>query len=346
MSQEPGGSGDNLGGATAERVKIEDPSRVLPELARWIRGQYHMKKWQRLELRHLSPGGADHVETWDEFEGVSPDQVLRNVYLAASDDARNFKGNQRYGVFFFEEGRSAPMRKLFWVKGAEWDEEDGFGAESEPANAKGLMSSLMRYNNDIMRVALTGAREQSHIMQRLLGDQMSQNEKLMGMHFQVLELHERLLDKTHERDMKREDEKSSREIKKTVTGLLANQGVQTLLPLLMAKFMGGAEGGQPPAPPPEMASGSPPPAQIGPSESAMTSASSAGGDDNGDRAMHLLRTFAGSLSESQISTLMGQLSDDQKRNFIELYGTLLTEQQSASSTQPDSTGSNEETKET
>jgi hypothetical protein len=331
-------SGDGLGGATTERVKIEDPARVLPELARWIRGQYHMKKWQRLELRHLSPGGADHVETWDEFEGVSPDQVLRNVYVAASDDARNFKGNQRYGVFFFEEGRNAPMRKLFWVKGAEWDEDDGFGAESEPANAKGLMSSLMRYNNDIMRVALTGAREQSHIMQRLLGDQMQQNEKLMGMHFQVLELHERLLDKTHERDMKREDDKSTREIKKTVTTLLANQGVQ-LLPLLLSKFAG-AGAAPPMEPPPQMPPGEPPPTQIAQAPTSPV------GDDKGDKAMHLLKTFAGSLSEAQIMKLMEELSDEQRRTFIDLYGTLLTQEQQGGATAPTEPSNDTSSKET
>lgn len=318
-----GSSGDGLGGGvTAERVKIEDPARVLPDVARWIRGQYHMKKWQRLELRHLSPGGADHVETWDEFEGVSPDQVLRNIYVAASDDARNFKGNQRYGVFFFEEGRNAPMRKLFWVKGAEWDEEDGFGAESEPANAKGLMSSLMRYNNDIMRVALTGAREQSHIMQRLLGDQMSQNEKLMGMHFQVLELHERLLDRTHERDQKREDDKNTREIKKTVTTLLTNQGIQ-MLPMLMAKFLGPPQMG---GAPPEMGPGQAPMQQMGPAPETQNAGP---GGDRGERAMHLLKSFAGSLTEAQVMKLMEELSDDQKRNFIELYGTLLQQEQPA-----------------
>ena len=311
MNNSGSGDSDGISSGSIERVKIDDPARMLPDMARWIRTQYHTKKWSRLELRHLSPSGGDHVETWNEFEGVTPDQVLRNVYVAASDDARNFKGNQRYGAFFFEEGRTAPMRKLFWVKGAEWDEDDGFGAESEPANAKGLMSALMRYNNDIMRVALTGAREQSHIMQKLLGDQMQQNDKLMGKHFEVLELHERLLDKSHERDVKREDEKSMREVKKTVTTLVATQGVQ-MLPMLMAKLMGG--GNQ------EAPSGAPSAALqtgLAPTQQIVAPADPATG-----RAMSLLKHFAGSLNEEQMMKLMGDLTPEQQQSFLELYGVL------------------------
>lgn len=299
---------ESISAGSIERVKIDDPSRMLPDMARWIRTQYHTKKWSRLELRHLSPSGGDHVETWSEFEGVTPDQVLRNLYVAASDDARNFKGNQRYGAFFFEEGRTAPMRKLFWVKGAEWEEDDGFGAESEPANAKGLMSALMRYNNDIMRVALTGAREQSHIMQKLLGDQMQQNDKLMGKHFEVLELHERLIDKSHEREIKREDEKSMREVKKTVTTLVATQGVQ-MLPMLLSKLMGSGNQEAPPAPSPHNGA-TPQPQTASPK------------DPSSDRAMLLLKNFASSLNEEQMVKLMADLAPEQQQSFFELYGVV------------------------
>lgn len=321
----------------AERVRVEDPSKLMPELARWIRTHYHTKKWARLELRHLSPSGADHVETWEEFEGVSPEQILRNLYNSAMEDGKNFKGVQKYGVFFYEENKNAPMRKLFQIKGADYDEDDGFGGESEPANAKGLLAQHMRFTTDIMRVAMTGTREQAHILKSLLGETMAINDKLMSRHFEVLDLHEKLLDKTTERDIKREDEKSTREVKKVAMGMLAQQGIQ-MLPALMNKLLaatGGTGTANLPVAPQQVdvhaqpipPAGAPPAAQVG--EKSASEAEVA-------RTMELLKFVVGSLTEQQVMKMMENFSDVQKQAFVELYGELLRQDQAKAAAAPSS----------
>jgi len=203
------------------------------------------------------------------------------LYQSASEDAEAFHGPQKYVALAFVQNQRAPSRVIFRVDGQPWEQSDDFEG-SEPPNSKGLTSQLMRHTEGAVRLALMSSRQMTEMMARNLERQAQREESFMEKHLKVLELHESLLHKGHERDIEREDKASMRQIKMGI----ASQGMQ-LLPSLIAKFMPGGSG-----------------------------------------ALPLLTNLVGSLSEDQIGTIMANLNDSQRGQFLEVY-TILREQQEA-----------------
>lgn len=255
--------------------------RADPRLSRWVRGVFHSSVLERIELHHGGSAGSSHVETWTTFESRTPDQIIRDIYQSASEDAEAFHGPQKYVALAFVQNQRAPSRVIFRVEGQPWEQGDDFEG-SEPPNGKGLTSQLMRHTEGAVRLALMSSRQMTEMMARNLERQAQREEAFMEKHLKVLELHEDLLNKNHERGIEREDKASMRQIKMAV----ASQGMQ-LLPTLLAKFMPGGGG-----------------------------------------ALPLLTNLVGSLSEDQIMTIMSNLSETQKAQFLEVY-TILREQQEA-----------------
>jgi len=213
--------------------------RADPRLSRWVRGVFHASVLERIELHHGGSAGSSHVETWTTFEGRTPDQIIRDIYQSASEDAEAFHGPQKYVALAFVQNQRAPSRVIFRVEGQPWEQGDDFEG-SEPPNGKGLTSQLMRHTEGAVRLALMSSRQMTEMMARNLERQAQREEAFMEKHLKVLELHENLLNRDHERQIDREDKASMRQLKMG----LASQGMQ-MLPALMAKFMPGGSGAIP-----------------------------------------------------------------------------------------------------
>jgi hypothetical protein len=100
---------------------------------RFIRKVYQTKQLERVELHH---GGGEvtsqlrtshhvrtsHVRTWnhDEFSGVGPEMMIRDIQGAAEEDTQGaqFVGKQRYVVLCFVVNERAPMRCIFQIEGS------------------------------------------------------------------------------------------------------------------------------------------------------------------------------------------------------------------------------------
>jgi hypothetical protein len=273
-----------------ERVQADKPASLAdPGLARWVRSVWHTKKIARIEVHHVTTGGRDHIQTWQagDLAGKEIDPLTQEIWDAAAHDAQSFKGVQAYCIFVFEDGRPQPMRRMFRMAGIEWEEDNG-ELESEPANARGHLSQLMRHNEAYARLAIGGSREAQTILKGLLTDVLQQNREMMALQMRVMDSYKELQDRSFEREMEREDKKTVREIKSMIAGQATN-----LLPILLTKFASGDD-------------------------------EKKGAED---QIRMLLMQFAGSLNAQQMEAILGPLSEQQRLVFMALYQKLQEQHQ-------------------
>lgn len=276
---------------TAPMMTPKPPQLSDPELARWIRGNWHTKKIVQISLAHISQNGRSTVSTWDKDKLVNkdPDTIIQEIYTEAQEDARNFKGPQRYGCFFLEEGSQNPSRKFFVVKGVDWEEGEGDEMESEPATGKGHLAQMMRHNEALMRLAIGGAREGQGVLRGIVSDLVQQNRSYQEMHYRVMETYGQLQDRNFERDMDREDKKAMRALKEQAGTMLMGLA-PTALSMFASKLSANDEKTQ---------------------------------QENQIKMM--VTQFARSLTAEQMEKLLEPLSQEQKISFMQLYNSIREE---------------------
>jgi len=263
-----------------------------PKFARWIRGQYHTKKIGKIELVHASQGGTARLCTWDKdkLAGKDPDTLIQEIYAEAQDDAQNFRGPQRYVIYFYEDGQQGANRKVFVVEGQPSEDEDGeLEGSNEPATGKGHLAQMMRHNESYMRMAIGNQRETMGIMKSLLVDVVGELKQHKEVHFKVMDLYSQLQDRVFERDMEREDKKTMRSLKEQAGTMLMSQA-PTLLNMFASRLSSSDEKQQRDA-----------------------------------QIKLMISQFARSLNSEQMEALLQPLTNDQRIVFMQLYNDLRDE---------------------
>lgn len=293
-------TGDNIDGPKTPVAGAQ----VDINFARWARSQLSSKQVSRitLKLQDSTPSGTI-VESWEKNQlAISSEEIITAIYTAAEMDARQFAGMQTYFAFFYiDDGKDGQMlRSSFRIQGGKGASEDLMSMEgSEAPTGKGLISQLMRHTEASTRTALMGAQAAQNTLVTIINNMSAQLARSEAREIRVMELHENLLDKTFERDMKRENQKSMREVATT----LGNQ----LLPMIGAKLMGA--GGGPPSPPPPPVT-APPAAPEDPHQPPASQEA---------QVLAFIQQLVVSFTDEQIMMMAGQMDQTQKDGFLQVY---------------------------
>jgi hypothetical protein len=297
-------TGDNIDG-------LKTPSagaQVDVNFARWARSQLSSKQVSRitLKLQDSTPSGTI-VESWEKNQlAISSEEIITAIYTAAEMDARQFAGMQTYFAFFYiDDGKDGQvLRSSFRIQGGKGASEDLMSMEgSEAPTGKGLISQLMRHTEASTRTALMGAQAAQNTLVTIINNMSAQLARSEAREIRVMELHENLLDKTFERDMKRENQKSMREVATT----LGNQ----LLPMIGARLIGA--GGSPmmtPQPQPQ-------PVEV-PDPSAVQTAPPSGASQEA-QVLAFIQQLVVSFTDEQIMVMAGQMDQTQRDGFLQVY---------------------------
>lgn len=292
-------TGDNIDGPKAPTGQVQ----VDINFARWARSQLSTKQISRITLRlqDTSPAGTV-VETWEKGQlAIDTEQIITAIYTAAEMDSRQFSGVQTYFAFFHvDDGKENPvLRSAFRIAGGQTHLSEDMSLEgSEGPTGKGIIAQQMRHNEILLKLVTVGTQQTQNTMMSLVRELTNRLERVETREVRVMELHETLQDKTFERDMKRENQKSMREVATT----LGNQ----LLPMIGAKLMGA--GGGPPPPPPVTA---PPAAPEDPQQPTPASQEA--------QVLAFIQQLVISFTDEQIMAMAGSMDQTQRDGFLQVY---------------------------
>lgn len=120
-------------------------------------------------------------------------------------DVEALEGMQRYAICVTDDGKAFRSRLVVNVQATNFEDDT---LESEPANAKGLQTQLMRHLEVTQRTVFGSLTTMLSTMQRTIQTQADQLEKLTQRHFENLESYESLATERHIRDLESESEKA------------------------------------------------------------------------------------------------------------------------------------------
>ena len=188
----------------------------------------------RMTMRHAMGGNKAAVVLDME---VDPNQSALDLTSrfeeAANDDAEGIGGLQGYVITTYFQATPDKATERFSFRIAVESEEDDALSQTEAPTTQGLTSQLMRHNEAQARVMTMGMAEVVRQQNRMIERLAEQNDKLMGRHFDVLELTEKVMEERANKDI--EKMKVTSEIART------DEAVGKLLqlaPVVANKFMG------------------------------------------------------------------------------------------------------------
>lgn len=184
---------------------------ILPFLRRQLREAHADGACTRLSLFHLSGSGQRGVQTWPvPEEGVGDSDLEKwaeTMLTRAQEDANEIFGVQRYVIcaYYARRPDQVAESRPFQRNGGGNNFAAGFEGEgdpdSEPANAKGLLTQLMRHNEANVRSVVQSSqqllRAQGHMI-TVLADRQGDMEQ---RHTEYVRLTESLLSERHLREL-------------------------------------------------------------------------------------------------------------------------------------------------
>ncbi|MHB2027583.1 MAG: hypothetical protein ACYCPT_02045 [Acidimicrobiales bacterium] len=216
--------------------------KVLATVLRSVRGFMGTGPTARINVQHLHADGSEGRAGFLEGEKITgktatPDAVADEIVEIIENDAKLWRGTNRYVVLFYRPGeREHSARCGVVVQNDKAVLRDSL-EESEPANDKGLTSMAMRHMesmmtrmNNMVDMFLKAASDK----ERIQAEQLSQAD---NARIRLLQLEQDLLDRKEERHLK-----IAREAK---TDKLVEKGVETVMMLggpLLGKLLPGAQG--------------------------------------------------------------------------------------------------------
>lgn len=298
-------------------------------------------EWIRKRKADLTPAGTiTKIELWHAIDGIEaeplstfditarpededPDDLAQEIWNEAYEDAgtRPQGSHQRYVVRAFRGEQSAlpEESKAFIVQGAAVSSMIGSGSDSP--TPRGMMAQEMRHTDNLHALVVRMCEGVAGQMASQLREAREDNTRLYNERRQLYELEQKMLDKTHEREMDRTDrERSAQRVDSLMTM------ASTLLPIIASKFLQG-----PPAPA-MMAGPGAHASHPNPAPSARVAAVMA-------RDVAIGNVLE-SLRPEQIKGLFDLLSEEQKLAFMELYGSYRQERESSPSTTSESENPN------
>lgn len=213
-------------------------TQAEPQSVRWMQRIFAKKQLARIELHHMGPTSASHVAGWtkDSFE-AGPQAMIDTIYRAAKDDCDGgrFTGPQRYvAIAVMAEGSREPSeRHPFRIAPPNHESDLALNSWSENSEepqgrAIGLVVQAQRHTEAAVRLALMGSNQNQQRMAHIIDRMAAREDSVAERELRLMELHEQLLSRAHEREIEREDAASRRTLMKTA----GEMGLQMLGPLL------------------------------------------------------------------------------------------------------------------
>ncbi len=148
----------------------------------------------RLTLRHAM--GGNKAATVVDLE-VSPAhsyiEIASRIEEAANDDAEGLGGIQSYVLASYFTAVPDKIRERLSFRLAVQSEDDESIDQTEGPTERGIVQQLMRHNEANARVMTMGMAEVVRQQNRMIERLANQNDSLMDKHFNVLELHEKMM---------------------------------------------------------------------------------------------------------------------------------------------------------
>lgn len=193
---------------------------------------------RKFVLRHQTggKGGGAQVSMWEveshHRHADSANALAEEISMTAESDASGIGGTQRYVLHAYHGESEKPTDRLtFRVDGDEEGDSDDFS--SEPANAKGVLSQMMRHNEAMMKGTLMGLTSVMTTMQRQMAKQADRLEHMETDRFRTIEVMERLFSQEHQRKLELQKQESRESMTRELMGKL-----QLFLPVVANKIAG------------------------------------------------------------------------------------------------------------
>ena len=285
--------------------------------------------WHAVDGEVSEPLGRYDMETRDDDE--DPDDLVQEIWNDAHHDAstRPQGSYQRYVIKAFRGEGSSEMpdeTRGFAVTGSAVSSAMG-GTESP--TPRGMMAQEMRQNDNLHGMVIRLADASAGQLAAQLRESREECANLMSQRSRLLDIEQRLLDRSHEREMDKMERAKSGERMDMVLGMITTFGPMILSKLFEGKAlpgpiaaMMGAGGGRDPGPStldpsPGSGSGSPPSP-----ESRVQGPGSSASADRLRRALARdagVGSLLGTLDSSQVQGLANILRPDQAMGFMQLY---------------------------
>ncbi len=285
--------------------------------------------WHAVDGEVSEPLGRYDMETRDDDE--DPEDLVQEIWNDAHHDAgtRPQGSYQRYVIKAFRGEGSSEMpdeTRGFAVTGSAVSSAMG-GTESP--TPRGMMAQEMRQNDNLHGMVIRLADASAGQLAAQLRESREENANLMAQRSRLLDIEQRLLDRSHEREMDKLERSKSGERMDMVLGMLTTFGPMILsklfegkgLPAPIAALMGAGGGGGQPGQPGGSGSGDQGPGSRvqGPGSSPPADVEAA---NRVRRAMSRdagVGNLLGTLDSQQVQGLASILRPDQAMGFMQLY---------------------------
>ena len=274
-------------------------SDVLSDLTRFIEDQVRRQS-DRFVLAQRAGDALQTVNEWLAAEMLDARSLAHVIYGAGLREAQALREAVSYGVFAFRADTPGPVgRFVFRIEAG-----SGWLAQADTPDERGLMAMLMRHTDSSARLSLGHSREIVDQYQTLLTQQQAHDQRLLEQAYariralearesEALELHEKLQSHTAERDAQLEALRRKDEMRK-----FALEKLGPIVPIMVAKLLGGAPANETSVPPSVAA--------------AARVASAHVGDELVDRLVQ-------SLTPTQLGEVARLLTPEQLAIFGQLY---------------------------
>jgi hypothetical protein len=210
---------------------------VQRELEKFLRQQLFRERSEpitAIELRHAASGSKGNLVDDFDFSSVNTDNVdsfVDEIQSRAQSDASGIGGVQRYELHVITKDKRIGARFAFRVRG---DDEDMDGvAGDEAANQRGLLTQLMRHNEQQNRTMVNSVGAVIAMLQRTNERLEDENQMLREERRKNWDLIDAAKGRDHERELELLDahRKGERED-------MMFQKINTLFPVILNRLTG------------------------------------------------------------------------------------------------------------
>lgn len=266
---------------------------IVSDLESFLKGTFIRGQCERIELRQKTRKGSVRILDWSvrdlDTTERTPEWLAERLLQVAESEAMASQGLVSFGVFIYNAGQQEHCaRRTFSVRGTGLSEGDVMADTEDPDTAAGHLAQAYRHNEALARISIMGARDAMSFQQATIRDLTEMVTKLTDREDRVMAMREELASEEHARKLE-----ILRETKKEErVSRMLDKGEMYLPALLMQT---GIVKGNPQA------------------ESAV--------------ALDAARQLAKSLTPKQMSTLMGELTEEQMVAFGTMYKTFVKEEE-------------------
>lgn len=178
---------------------------VQRELERFLRQQLFRERSEAItaiELRHAASGAKGNIVDDFDFSSVNTDNIqtfVDDVIGRAQSDADGMGGVQRYELHVLSGQKKIAARFAFRLRSEDESVDDVGGDEA--ASAKGLLTQLMRHNEQQNRTMVNGIGAMVQMMNRTIERDQETIEKLLDERQKNWEIIEKSKGQEHEREL-------------------------------------------------------------------------------------------------------------------------------------------------